>query len=85
MRKLVGLARTLLGRNGATPMRPQDLPFEVGDRVRSIVGPWHETVLAIDVKAEHGLGRVTVQRDDGTILHQAAIAHGLVPEKRKDA
>ena len=68
---------------GVPPMNPDDLPFVVGDRVRSIVGPWCGTVIAIDVKAEQGLGKVTVRRDgDGAILYQAAIAHGLVRESR---
>lgn len=64
---------------GATPVDPATLPFKVGDRVRSIVGPWYGTVTAIDVRAEHGLGRITVRRDSGSIIHQAAIAHGLLP------
>jgi hypothetical protein len=68
------------------PMKPADLPFVVGDRVRSIVGPWYGTITAIDFKAEHGLGRITVRRDaDGAILYQAAVAHGLEPANRTGA
>jgi len=81
MSKLLDRLLTLFDSRGVTPLTPSDLPFVVGDRVRSAVGPWYGTVIAIDLNAEHGLGRVTVRRDgDGTILHQAAIAHGLEPE-----
>jgi hypothetical protein len=85
MSELVDRLRALFGSSGVNPVKPADLPFAVGDRVRSIVGPWYGTVVAIDLEAEHGLGRVTVRRDgDGAILHQAAIAHGLEPENRTD-
>ena len=80
MAKLFDRLLGFFGHRGVTPMRPADLPFVVGDRVRSIVGPRNGTVVAIDLKSEHGLGRVTVRRDgDGAILYQAAIAHGLLP------
>jgi hypothetical protein len=69
---------------GATPVDPATLPFKVGDRVRSIVGPWYGTVTAIDVRAEHGLGRITVRRDSGSIINQAAIAHGLLPVEKSE-
>jgi hypothetical protein len=86
MRKFIGRLVALFRNRGVTPMKPSDLPFLVGDRVRSIVGPWYATVVAIDLTAEHGLGRVTVRRDgDGAILHQAAIAHGLEPVNRAGA
>ena len=86
MHKLADRLLALFGRRGVTPLKPSDLPFVVGDRVHSIVGSWHATVIAIDFEAEHGLGRVTVRRDgDELILHQAAIAHGLEPVKPTDA
>lgn len=86
MAKLIARLFAFFGNRGVTPIKPSDLPFVVGDRVRSIVGPWYATVVAIDLGAEHGLGRVTVRRDsDGAILHQAAIAHGLEPVGRAGA
>jgi hypothetical protein len=69
---------------GASPVDAAVLPFVVGDRVLSIVGPWHGTVTDIDLRTEHGLGRVTVRRDDGALVYCAAVAHGLLPEP-KDA
>ena len=65
---------------GAPPIDASEVPFKVGERVRSIVGPWHGTVMDIDLSAEHGLGRITVRRDDGSIIYSAAIAHGLTRE-----
>ena len=86
MARFINRLIALLDRRGVPPLKPTDIPFVVGDRVRSIVGPWYGTVVAIDLKAEHGLGRITVRRDsDGAILHQAAIAHGLEPESRNGA
>jgi hypothetical protein len=58
------------------------LPFKVGDRVVSIVGPWHGTVIGIDVNANQGLGQIAVRRDDGEVIYQAVLGHGLVPESR---
>ena len=61
---------------GAVPLDPASLPFKVGDRVRD---PWGNvgSVAEIDVRAEHGLGRVTVKFEGGRIAHLAAGAHGL--------
>ena len=63
----------------ASPAPPIDagtLPFEVGDRVRDSFGNVGQ-VTGIDLRAEHGLGRITVKLDDGRISHSAAVAHGL--------
>lgn len=85
MLKLIDWLKSRLGQRGVPPIDPADLPFVLGDRVRSIVGPWYGEVIAIDVKAEHGLGRVTVLRDDGKVLYSSAIAHGFELAERKDA
>lgn len=61
---------------GATPIVASSLPFEVGDRVRDFRGNLG-SITEIDVKAAHGLGRITVKYDDGRILSSAAAAHGL--------
>ena len=60
-----------------TPMDASQLPFKVGDRVRDILGDNMVTVTEIDLKAEHGMGRITVKYDDGRVRHYAAFAHGL--------
>lgn len=54
----------------------QPLPFGVGDRVRD---PWgyEHTVIAIDPKAQHGIGVIRTRRGDGTEHEHAMIAHGL--------
>lgn len=66
---------------GATPLAAASLPFQVGDRVRDTWGNLG-SVTEIDVRAEHGLGRITVKYEDGRTLSSAAIAHGL---ERADA
>jgi hypothetical protein len=67
--------------SGATPISASSLPFKVGDRVRDSRG-YVASVTEIDVRAEHGLGRITVKYDDGRTLSSTAIAHGL---ERADA
>ena len=58
------------------PLAESSLPFKVGDRVRDAVG--HAgTVTEIDVRAAHGLGRITVKYEDGRTGIWTAIAHGL--------
>jgi hypothetical protein len=60
------------------PIEPARLSFGVGDRVRDAYG--HEAVVvAIDLTAEHGLGKVRARFDDGRERTFAAVAHGLVP------
>jgi hypothetical protein len=54
------------------------LPFAVGDRVRDTFGNVG-TVVRIDLRAHSGLGDVAVRYDDGRVVHNAAIAHGLEP------
>jgi hypothetical protein len=66
---------------GATPVAASSLPFKVGDRVRDKWGNLGK-VTEIDVRAAHGLGRITVKFEDGRTLSSAAIAHGL---ERADA
>ena len=61
---------------GATPAEEASVPFMVGDRVRD---PWGNSgrVTGIDVRAEHGLGRVTVKYEDGRISHTSAHSSGF--------
>lgn len=54
-----------------------ELPFDVGDRVTGVSGTGR--VVAIDRAAEHGMGAITVQYDDGRVLSAAIVAHGLEP------
>jgi hypothetical protein len=71
--------RAWLGRlRPAATVEPAALPFVKGDRVRDFRGQMG-TVTAIDVHADHGLGRIVVRLDDGRELTLAAIAHGLEP------
>ena len=56
------------------PLAESSLPFKVGDRVRDTWGNLGR-VTEIDVRAEHGLGRITVRCEDGRILSSAAAAH----------
>ena len=62
--------------SGAEPIDEGTLPFKVGDRVRDFRGS-SGRVTEIDVRAQHGLGRITVRFDDGQVSHFAAAAHGL--------
>lgn len=65
------------------PRKNRDhLPFDVGDRVKD--GSSFGRVVAIDRRAEHGLGAITVQYDDGRVLSAAIVAHGLEPVARTD-
>ena len=66
---------------GAEPVAESSLPFKVGDRVRDARGSLG-SVTEIDVRAEHGLGRITVKYEDGRTLSWSAVAHGL---ERADA
>ena len=66
---------------GAAPLAESSLPFKVGDRVRDALGNLGR-VTEIDVRAEHGLGRISVRCDDGRTLSFAAVAHGLEPAER---
>jgi hypothetical protein len=59
----------------AAPVDASTLPFKVGDRVRDAWGHFGN-VTEIDVRAERGLGRVTVRYDDGRVLSSTAVAHG---------
>jgi hypothetical protein len=59
-----------------SPLDPSDLPFKVGDRVRDVVGN-EATVTAIDLRAEHGAGVITVKYEDGRIVQSMALAHGF--------
>jgi hypothetical protein len=62
-------------------VEPAAVPFGAGERVRDFRGQMG-TVVAIDVHANNGMGRIEVRYDDGRELTFAAIAHGLerVPE-----
>ena len=58
------------------PVNRAELPFKVGDRVRD---PWGNEglVMEIDRRAERGLGKITLQYEDGRILSVAIVAHGI--------
>ena len=55
---------------------PAACDLKVGDRVTDFRGQ-PGTVETVDLKANHGLGRVCVRFDDGRKLTMAAAAHGL--------
>jgi hypothetical protein len=61
--------------SGAAPVDASTLPFKVGDRVRDAWGHFGN-VTEIDVRAERGLGRITVRYEDGRVLSSTALAHG---------
>lgn len=69
---IAGLLRSLVHR----PRHSEELPFDVGDRVRDVFGN-QGVVTKIDRSAERGLGRITVRYDDGRVLNSAIVAHGL--------
>ena len=76
---LAGRVRTWLSQLRPTPkIELAEVPFAAGDRVRDFRGQMG-TVIAIDVHANHGMGRVEVRFDDGHELTFSAIAHGLDP------
>jgi hypothetical protein len=52
--------------------------FKVGQRVRD---PWGQgaTILSVDPKANHGLGRIRIRQDDGREADLAYVASGLQP------
>jgi hypothetical protein len=61
------------------PAPPPDVslpPFAVGARVKDVAGN-EGVVLAIDPKAMHGYGSITVSYKDGRELTFAVFAHGL--------
>ena len=66
----------------APKVEPPVVPFVVGQRVdfQGQLG----TVAAIDVGANHGMGRIEVRLDDGRQLTFAAVAHGLEPILRRE-
>ena len=66
--------------SGPEPIDPSSLPFKVGDRVY-VLGHFGR-VTDIDVRANHGLGRITVKYEDGSTSFFAAVAHGC---ERADA
>ena len=59
-RRLARGARNLFA-TPITPLNKSDVPFKVGDRVREIFGSKRQgTVIRIDLRAEHGLGLITL-------------------------
>ena len=62
----------------ARPLKPIDPPFRVGDRV---VDAFHQiaTVIEIDPKSNHGLGKVKVRYEDGREVSSMLVAPGLSP------
>ena len=61
---------------------PASLPFKVGDRVKDVWGR-EAVVTKMNLKADHGLGHIEVQYDNGRVLCVAAIAHCLEPVSRE--
>jgi hypothetical protein len=59
-------------------IEPAEVPFAAGQRVRDFRGQLG-TVVAIDVWANHGMGRIEVRFDNGRELTFSAVAHGLEP------
>lgn len=66
----------------AQAIEPIAPPFAVGDRVVD-VGRREATVLEIDPKASHGLGKVKVRYDGGQEITYALAASGLAPIAKK--
>lgn len=60
----------------ATPSNVSLPPFAVGARVKDTAGN-EGVVLAIDPRAMHGCGSITVRFEDGRELTFAMFAHGL--------
>lgn len=58
-------------------------PFTVGARVRDTVGS-EGVVLAIDPRAMHGFGSITVRFDDGRDLTFAMFAHNLMAVQEQE-
>ncbi len=69
---VVGYVRRTLSQ----PAAEEEIPFDVGDRVRDLFGN-EGVVTSIDRTAEHGLGKIAVTYDDGRELSTAVVAHGL--------
>jgi len=67
---------TLWRRRRRPDVQSKLLPFGVGDTVRDPWGNDH-TVIAIDPKANHGLGSIRTRRRDGTEHVRAMVAHAL--------
>jgi hypothetical protein len=67
---------------GAGPVREESIPFKVGDRVRGTWGNFGH-VTAIEVRAEHGLGRITIKYESGRVAYVSAHSHGTY--QRADA
>jgi hypothetical protein len=67
----------------ARPLKEIDPPFRVGDRV---VDTFHRiaTVVEIDPKSNHGLGKVRVRYDDGRETSSMLVAPGLSPIQRAE-
>jgi hypothetical protein len=65
----------------ARPLKEIDPPFRVGDRV---VDTFHHiaTVIEIDPKSNHGLGKVKVRYDDGRETSSMLVAPGLSPVRQ---
>jgi hypothetical protein len=63
------------GRRATRELRAAAPPFRVGARVRNASGATG-TVLEVDPRAEHGLGRLRVRLDDGREESAALVASG---------
>jgi hypothetical protein len=62
----------------APKREPLTVPLTVGQRVRDCRGQ-PGTVTAVDLEANHGMGRIEVRFDDGRQLAFVVIGHGLGP------
>ena len=76
--------RSWFSQHRPTPkVEPPVVPFVIGQRVKDFQGHLG-TVAAIDVGANHGMGRIEVSYDDGRQLTFAAVAHGLEPILKRE-
>jgi hypothetical protein len=75
-----GWFRELFGRRAEAVAAPgtmtETLPFKVGDLVRDTFGN-ELRVVAVDPRAEHGLGLITAQNANGVKTMHSMVAHGL--------
>jgi hypothetical protein len=68
------------------PIKEIELPFQVGDRVLDVYGK-ETTVVEIDSKSNHGLGKVKVRYDDGrelSLMLRSSGLRSLKGEKRNE-
>jgi hypothetical protein len=67
----------------APPIQQTELPFKVGDRVLDVFRK-ETTVVEIDLKSNHGLGKVKVRYDDGREVAFMLGGSGLTPIQHEE-